>query len=1025
MIVSNWDKERLLRSTILAGFAAFTVAGATAVAQESDEEEPQSTEEQAATSEDRIVVTGSRIARSSFDTTQPSEIIGSEEIELRGYTNAIDAVLDIPGVFGNTPIGDQSAAGVGQNLPNLFGLGTNRTLTLLDGRRFVSSNSPVDGSGAPGAQVDLNNIPVALIERVEVVKVGGAAVYGSDAVAGVINYILRDDYEGFEVAADYTQWGEDNIGDEYSMRAVIGGNFDNGRGNIVASLEYNETSPVIESDVNDLANNWSRFTPIAANRVPDPDTGVAPTSQVQIVQFATAGILSFSGLLTPGTSAISNIGVGRFPDGNFYQFNPDGSGTLVGYDPGLPTGNLVWASGGDGLTIDRFTPLRSPVERFNFSTFVNYEINEWVNLSVDIFANQFEGTEPVKQPEYSSGLFGGTGSSLFIPIDYAYLDSSVVSLLNANSLPGFYLQRGFVGVGEDSAFNETTVFSYNIGLDGDFSFLDRDFTWELAYQTGNSQIFANTPDVANERWFAAIDVGINPATGQIDCRFNYEAGYDDRRAGSLGVIDDIGPLGEPGDCIPFNPLGDTENQDASYFEVNYQSFTELEQEILSGFVSTEAYELPAGDIGVATGFEYRREFATYEPSSGGVLSTLRENVESPTGGEYYTFDVYAEALVPLIGGDFTPVPLLETADVEASYRLINNTRSGLDEAWAVGMALGFIENVDLRANVARTVRAPAVTELFLPRVQIGAFATDPCSSNNITSGPNPAVRAANCANDVPAGFISQAQNASVAGFTGGNPGLGNETADSYNIGLVFSPRWVPGLTVSADYINITIQDRIVSFTLTQIMNACYDSSNFPNSFCNQFVRLPNGQLPSLNAFESGFVNAASSQFDSVEIAARYVTDLNDVFFLNSFEQDLGTFDASLRVYNLQTNSTSNTGFDFNDTVGNRSNPEWRGDIRAQWYRGPLTLFTDVEYTGSGVVSKFAVPYQYIGVDGENIYNLDGSTIFDFGGSYDFNNVTFRASVNNVFNYGPDIPNMALRGDYNIGRIYNVGITARF
>lgn len=1013
-------KERLLRSTVLAGVAALTMGGAPVFAQEAEETE-QTAEE--AASEDTIVVTGSRIARSGFDSTQPAEIIGSAEIELRGYTNAADAVLDIPGVFGNTPIGGQSSSGVGQNLPNLFGLGTNRTLTLIDGRRFVSSNSPVAGSGNPGSQVDLNNIPVAMIERVEVVKVGGAAVYGSDAVAGVINYILRDDYEGFEIGADYSQWGEDNIADEYSIRALMGGNFDNGRGNITASIEFNETSPVLESDIDDLAGNWSRFTPAAGNFVIDPNTGTAPVSQTQVVPQATAGILSFSGLLTPGRAAITNLGIGAFPDGNFYQFDPAGTGNLVPYDPGLPTGNAVWASGGDGLRLDGITPLRSPFRRMNFSTFVDYQINDYVNFSMNVFANQFEATEPVNQPYYSSGLFGGSSLSLVFPSDYAYLNQSVRDTLAANNLSQFALQRGFLDLGAKDVFNETTVMSYNFALDGLFSLFERDVTWELAYQSGSTSIVSQQGDLSEDRFFAAIDVAVNPNTGEIDCRFNFEANYEAPLAGSLGVSDDIGALGE--ECIPYNPFTNATQENIDYLIVNRTAITEVEQEIVSGFLTSDIFALPAGNLGFATGFEYRREYSDYRPGSGNQLNITRDGGSAPTSGEYFTTDVYAEAYIPVLGGGFNPVPFVEYADVETSYRLMNNTRSGVDEAWALGLSMGFVENINFRANVARTVRAPAVTELFLPRVQVGSFANDPCSANFLNSGPNPAVRQANCAAaGLAPTFISVAQNATVQGINGGNPQLQNETADSYNFGLVFSPRWVPGLTLSADYINIEITNAITTFTLTQIMEACYDSTNYPNNFCGAFTRLPNGQLPSLNAFTAGYVNAASRQFDSVEIAARYQTELNDVFFLNQFETDLGTFDGTVRIYNVQTNSTSSTGFDYNDTVGQRSNPNWRGDVRAQWYRGPVTAFVDVEYTGSGLVSKFAVPYQYIDENGEEYYNLPARTTVDIGGSYDWNNVTFRASIQNVTDESYTNTEKA-HGYYNIGRIFNLGVTARF
>jgi len=1021
MIVRKFGKGSLLRSTVLAGFAATAFAAAPAMAQDAEDDEEEA--EQAVAS-DTIIVTGSRIQRSAFDTTQPGEIIGSAEIELRGYTNPVDAVADIPGVFASTPIADdQGTSGVGQNLPNLFGLGTNRTLTLIDGRRFVSSNSPVGGSGNPGSQVDLNNIPVAMIERVEVVKVGGAAVYGADAVAGVINYILRDDYEGFEIGADYTQWGKDNIGDEYSIRALVGGNFDNDRGNITTSIEFNETSPVLERDISDLAEAWSRFTPTAANRVIDPDTGVSPPSQVRVVPLATAGIVSFNGLITPGASAITNLGVGQFPDGNFYQFNPDGSGTLGLYDPGTPTGNAVWASGGDGLRLDGVTPFRSPYRRTNFSTFVNYEINEYLNFSMNVFANQFEATEPANQPFYASGLFGASSFSLQFPSTYPYLTPQAQGVLASNGLTSFYLQKGFADLGAKDVFNETTVFSYNFGLDGDFDMLDRNVVWELTYQTGTSSIVSQTSDLSEDRFFAAIDVGINPNTGDIDCRFNYDPTYEAPLAGGFGASDDIGALGET--CIPYNPFVPASEEAAEYLLVERTAITELEQEIVAGYLTTELASLPAGELGFATGFEYRREFADYRPGAGNELNITRDGGGAKTNGEYFTTDVYAEVLAPLIGGDFTPLPFLEAAEFEASYRLMNNTRSGLDEAYAAGLALDFVEDVSLRINAARTVRAPAVTELFLPRVQSGQFAADPCSTNNLSGGPNPAVRQANCAADgLPTTFVSVAQNATVSGFTGGNPQLSNETANSYNFGVVFSPRWVPGLTLSADYINIAIEDAITSFTLTNIMQACYDSTNFPNEFCNSFVRLPNGQLPSTNAFVSGYVNAASSNFDSVEIAARYVTDVNELFFLNDVQSDLGTFDASLRVYNVQTNSSSSTGFDYNDTVGNRANPDWRGDIRAQWYRGPVTVFADIEYVGSGLVSKFSVPYQYISEDGEPFYSLDSRTTLDIGGSFDWRNTTFRANIENVTDEGYS-NNAKSSGYYNLGRVFNVGVTSRF
>ncbi|KPP80370.1 MAG: TonB-dependent receptor [Oceanicaulis sp. HLUCCA04] len=1036
--MKKFNKDMLLRSSVLAGMALALTAGA--VAQEAPiETEEQETAEQTT---ETITVTGSRIARRSLDLTQPAEVVDGAEIELRGYNNAAGAVFDIPGTAAVQPtaaITGPAGSGLGQSLPSLFGLGSQRTLTLIDGRRFVSSNSPSGGAGAAGTQVDLNNIPVSLIERVEVVKVGGAAVYGSDAVAGVINYILRDDFEGAEFSANYVGLYDETDADEYSVRALVGGNFDGGRGNIVASFEFNETSPLIQADVANIRNGLFATTPRTADRV--LDNGNPVPGQVRVYPNPVAGILSFSGLLTPGSAAITGLGIGSWavgPDGGpggFFQNNPNGDGSLVPFDPGTPTGNVVFGSGGDGLDTNLVDPLREPLRRYNFSSFVNYQLTDTVNFSMNVFANQYTASSPVTQPYYASGLFGATSTSLFFPASYPYLSADAQNLLANNGAAGLFMQRGFTDLGEKDPFNRTTTFSYNFGLDGTLpEFMGRIFNWELNYQYGSTSIFASVDDLSEDRFFAAMDVGINPATGEIDCRFNYDPTYDAPIAGGFGAFDDIGVLGEAGFCVPYNPFSNATQENLDYMLVKSTANTEIEQEIFSGFVSGSLFDLPAGELGVATGFEHRREFASYAPDGSRRLSITRDGSGESVQGEYYTTDFYVETLIPVIGGGFTPLPFIETIDVEGSYRTIDNTRAGRSEAWAVGIDVGFIENVRLRGNVARTVRTPAVQELFLPRVQTGNFITDPCDDRFIGSGPNPAVREANCRAGsagaglppIPVGFTANAVNASVQGFTGGNPNLTPELANSYNIGLIWSPRWVPGLTLGIDYINIAIDQAITSFTPTQIVNACYDSTQFPNAFCTQFTRLPNGQFPTLGAYTSGFVNAATNRFDAVEIQAAYATELNDLFFLDQVQTDLGGINVRLRAYNLQSQTSSNTGSDYNDTVGNRGNPNWRGDLNVTWNRGPLTLFSQVEYVGSGLINKFSTqPLQYIDQQGGVVYNLDDSTTYDFGGSYDIGNVTLRASVNNAFNTVPDDLNRAFRGAFTLGRTYNVGITARF
>ena len=341
------NMSKLSKSVRLALLFGTVTAATPAFAQDAE-----NTDETEGKLVEKIEVTGSRISRIDMEPTQLVDAIDDSYIRDRGMTNAITALLDLPGVAaGTTPeIGGNTAAssqGLGQNTISLYGLGSQRTLTLINGKRFISSNSPVGGGSAPGAQVDVNNIPVSLIDRVEVMKVGGAPVYGADAVAGVVNYILKRDYEGFEISYDYTY--QDGISSDQSVRTLLGGNFDGGRGNVTVAFEYNEQDNIAAFRVPSLANDWSSFTPFPENGVPNAD-GEIPVNQVRLVPNPRAGILSNSGLITPGSLGLTNYGIGAW-DGNFIQFNPDGSGTIVPYDPGIAQDNAVWASGGDGLNL--------------------------------------------------------------------------------------------------------------------------------------------------------------------------------------------------------------------------------------------------------------------------------------------------------------------------------------------------------------------------------------------------------------------------------------------------------------------------------------------------------------------------------------------------------------------------------------------------------------------------------------------------------------------------------------------------
>ena len=201
---------------------------------------------------EEIIVTGSKLSKTNFDSDVPILTITGEDVTNRMIATAGDAVAQLPNAgLANSVQGDayQSSSGVGQNIVSLFGLGSQRTLTLVNGRRFVSSNSPQNGAGADGLQVDTNNIPILLLERVEVNNVGGASVYGADAVAGVVNYVLKDDFEGFKMQYDYNNVAD--ISENKSVKMLFGANFDDGRGNFALNIDYTETGHITLKELKD------------------------------------------------------------------------------------------------------------------------------------------------------------------------------------------------------------------------------------------------------------------------------------------------------------------------------------------------------------------------------------------------------------------------------------------------------------------------------------------------------------------------------------------------------------------------------------------------------------------------------------------------------------------------------------------------------------------------------------------------------------------------------------------------------
>ena len=954
---------------------------------------------------EEIVVTGSRITRAGFDTLQPATVLDGDFINMRGFDNAAQALNELPqfGIPGSSNQGGQDSRNVGQNIVNLFGLGSQRTLTLINGRRTVGQNTPAfsGGGASPGLQVDLNIIPTGLIERIETIETGGAPIYGSDAIAGTVNVILKDDYEGLEMDFSYGA-NENGDGESWRYRSLLGANFSDDRGNVVLSLEWSDQAALDARHRPDLVNSPA-FVPNPANTGPSdgivdsifrhdalnvfqvPNTGylLLRNDAVNGLQDAN-GVPTFESFLAPGTPVLPSNAAGELMmlgfDGNLV--------TVADANLGTPFPSLVsfFSYGADGVNnpfvteLDETNTFISPLERFNLNALGHYDITDDVRVFFEGLYARSEAADNANQPPWSTLFFnnannGALGNYRINLVDNPFVSQEIRDLFELNgvfdptlvddpSTPDvdesdqfFWVSRSNIDIiGDSPNFLDQDVFRFVAGLDGDFSALDREWTWEVAYVFGQTNASTLQTVINGRRLSFATDV-VTGAGGNPVCRVTAEGATESEDDGGLPGS---GTNFDFADCVPINILdfGSISEQARTYVVQRQAQSTRLQQTVLEANVTGTLFEIPGGPIDVAAGVTHRREEAAFDVSQGSQMGVPPNPPVAPVSGGFETWEFYGEALVPIIsGGEGLPFfdDFLQRLSFEGAIRTVDNNFAGRDNTWTAGgrVTPAFLDGMlTFRGNYTEAIRSPAVTELFLPQVQIGTFATDPCDERNIESGNNPAVRRANCEAAVAAlagslepgfsldTFRAISQNASQSAITGGNPNLANERSSASSIGFILAPeQFLRGLQLSFDYTEIEIEDAIVNLSATNIMAACFDSPAFPGEpACDRFERDPVTFQP--RNFVTGFVNAAERRFRGWTVQGDYGFDLADLSgALN------GSLGVSVNYFRTERNDQRVGAGDLDILVGTRGNEEdkfqvnltyslerftgmlqWRGDL---------------------------------------------------------------------------------------------------
>lgn len=998
-------------------------------------------------SNDTIVVTGSRIARRGIDSASPIQVIDSKQLDARGYQTVAQALNELPtfGVPGASPVGfNQSGFGAGQSFVNFLGLGSQRTLTLVNGRRFVSSNtSSIFGpTGAGGSQVDLNVIPTKLIDRVETVAAIGAPIYGSDAIAGTINIILKRNYQGLDLDA---QSGISARGDapDYRVRLLAGRNFAGGRGNITLAGEYNVSKGLLFSDRRVTALD-GRFDQSRTGtgpqviyndfRIPSVDPNGSPV--VGGGDFGLDFPLSpqqagYIGSLLGVPSYDANV---RNAAGQSVRFGPDGS--LIPINFGTPVGpdnNFnIFTNGGNAYSLTSVQNLLTDLKRYSANAQLSFDVTNNVRLFGEGWYSVSEGKNLASQPVYNTGLFAPAGTrdgNLIISLNNPYLSADARTTI-ANSIASnpysdqnfdgvanqdyFYLGRASTDLSPGVSKGKSQVIRIVGGLDGKFQVLPgKDWRFEAYLNYGRAKVTSRNPELNQQNFLNAINA-VRDASGNIVCA----PGFTNSLIATLSST-----------CAPINPFGQQISQAARDYVTTIATPRNLNTQ-LDGVASISGplFKLPGGDVAFALGFEHRRETSNFDPgafyfgsgtgSSADRGSYGRSVPIDAVVGRYHTNEVFGELKADIVSPS-NNVPFIYSLTLQTAGRYIWNSIAGNDPTYTVQARYAPIRDIAFRGAYTRAVRSPSITEAFNPRSSAYGFATDVCDQTLVNQGPDPATRQKNCAAaGVPTNFSSLSNQRSFPTFSFGNPDLHNERADSFTAGVVLTPSFLRGFNATVDYVDIKLKDAISQFSNSQVVAACYDAANYPNNtFCGLLGRDP--ATKQLNSVGSSYFNSAQLRYKGVIASLDYrratpFLGTGSHLGLNISYQYLDTLTRVVTVGSAPVINGNSVGYS-----------RQKGVATVSYDNGGFSGQVQVDYIGKARIDP-NTDYNFYSVPTVRPFIFTNMSLaYNVGKRF-----TFRGSVDNLFDVKPPYPFPASGGFDTyfqgiLGRYYRVGAAVHF
>ena len=812
-------------------------------------------------SDTEIVVTGSLIQNPNLVQSTPVNATTADEIDLLQSNVAEEVLRELPGVVPSIGSAVNNGNG-GASYVDLRGLGSIRNIVLLDGQRIAPS-------GLAG-RVDLNNIPLALVERVDALTGAAVTTYGADAITGVVNFITRKDFAGVEISAA-NQITEKGDGHTVRLDATIGANFDDGRGNAVLSIGYQQSDPVYQG-ARDFSNvQISSYTGGAAGSgtsIPSRFSGTRPL---------------IAGTNTPNTT-----------------INPTGSG-----NGGVRQINAAGQAVGTFATFNfnPFNVFQTPFKRFNIFAQGNYEVSD----AVEVYTRGMFSKNTVDTIIAPSGSFGGTvtvnlnnpylpatlrnqfcafntsGAGAYTP-RFTPAECAAAATATGRTDPNYRevtatLNRRTTEVGPRISNYQTTIFDYRIGARGGITDA---IDWDLSGAYGESENLQTIKNYTLQSRFRQASLANNTTTCQTATN----------------------------GCVPINlfgPDGSITPGMAAFLTADSSTIVRTTLAQVRGTISGDAgFASPFAveQVGFAIGGEYRKYGATQSadllaktPGELGGAGGAAPNID----GGYDVYEAFGEIIAPLVEDKpFFHSLTLEAGARYSSYNVEGAAKQNKTTTWKVGGSWEPVESLKIRGNYSRAVRAPNIGELFTPQtVGLTNLGTDPCAGAAPTGNAN--LRAVCIAQGAPSGTIGSITNptAAQANITvGGNLNLEPETADTWTLGAVFQPDFFPGFSMSLDYYNIKIKDVIGTALPGDIIAACFGnitaaSATDPN--CTSFQRNPiTGGLDGDPAITGGL-------FGPTNNLGKLSTDGFDL--LANWKGDIGFADLALAFVGNWTRSS--------------------------------------------------------------------------------------------------------------------------